>query len=86
MTQVQCDEGKQPCKGFSIDEIDGKTLLYNGSYKFYACPATDYEYNIYISPDFGQAECVPIELHKDDCKGRVPHCPNPTEYWQGLFI
>ena len=38
-TQIQCDEGKQPTRGFSIGA--NNTLQYQGNSSFYACPATD---------------------------------------------
>ncbi|KAK4442284.1 hypothetical protein QBC34DRAFT_431759 [Podospora aff. communis PSN243] len=44
-TQFQCDHGKAPETGFAIS--NNNTLTYHGSPKFFACPATDTEYNIY---------------------------------------
>ncbi|KAE9365122.1 hypothetical protein N431DRAFT_518127 [Stipitochalara longipes BDJ] len=63
-TQLQCDEGTAPTSGFSIS--DGQ-VEYNGSPAFYACPATDTEYNIYTTPVSGQAKCVKIELTASGC-------------------
>ncbi|KAK4442346.1 hypothetical protein QBC34DRAFT_313278 [Podospora aff. communis PSN243] len=64
-TQFQCDEGKPPTPGFSIGA--NNTLLYQNSSRFYVCPATDTEYNIYIDPDFGQEKCFPVVLQTDGC-------------------
>ncbi|KAK3367632.1 hypothetical protein B0H63DRAFT_515449 [Podospora didyma] len=69
-TQFQCDKGKEPTTGFSI--TDDNTLTYHGSSKFFACPATDTEWNVYVSPDFGQAKCVPIALKADGKCGTPP--------------
>ncbi|KAI0385092.1 hypothetical protein F5Y04DRAFT_205103 [Hypomontagnella monticulosa] len=78
ITQIQCDEGKAPVTGFSIGP--NKNLLYKGSPSFFACPATDSEYNIYVAPNFGQAKCVPITLQASgDCGAEPPTstCPAP---------
>ena len=75
-TQFQCDEGKPPTLGFSIG--DNNTLLYEGSSRFHVCPATDTEYNIYVSPDFGQTKCFPVVLQTDGC-GAKKTCPPPPE-------
>lgn len=77
-TQIQCDQGKKPTKGFSIGS--NNTLLYQGSSSFFACPATDTEYNIYVSPNFGQKKCFPVMLQSDGC-GSLS-CPPPTTVWQ----
>lgn len=55
-SQFQCDEGAAPVTGFSIDSKD--TIAYAGSSAFYACPATDTEYNIYTQPVKDQAKCT----------------------------
>jgi hypothetical protein len=68
-TQVQCDAGKAPAAGFAIAS-DG-TLSYNSSDTFYACPATDTEYNIYITPNFGQKKCFSVQLTASGC-GAAP--------------
>jgi len=39
----------------------------NGSPTFYACPATDVEYNIYTVPVSGQDKCVEIQLTASGC-------------------
>ena len=79
-TQFQCDEGKAPTEGFSIaSAANNNTLLFRSSSRFYLCPATDTEYNIYINPEFGQEKCFPVMLRADggDCGGRPGECPSP---------
>lgn len=51
--------------GFTID-ADG-VISYKGSSQFYACPATDTTYNIYVNPDFGQTKCFGIGLEASGC-------------------
>ncbi|KAI7773856.1 uncharacterized protein LA080_009707 [Diaporthe eres] len=65
ISQIQCDLGKEPDKGFSINSDN--VLLYHGSPKSSACPATDTEWNIYVAPNFSQAKCTPITLVADAC-------------------
>jgi hypothetical protein len=72
-TQVQCDQGKPPVSGFAIGADN--SITYQGSAKFYACPATDTEYNIYINPDFGQTKCFPIQLTASGCGAEQSTCP-----------
>ena len=93
-TQVQCDHGKPPTPGFSIGA--DHTLLYHGSPSFFACPATDTEYNIYVSPDFGQTKCFPITLEAKGSCGPPPpppptstSCPAPSPpvtMWQTQMV
>lgn len=64
-TQLQCDEGAAPTGGFSIGS-NGQ-LLYNGSPTFYACPASDSEWNLYTTPVENQSKCVKIELTASGC-------------------
>lgn len=64
ITQVQCDDGKEADAGFSIES---SKLLYHGSPDFFACPATDTEWNVYVKPDFGQTKCMPITLTVSGC-------------------
>lgn len=71
-TQIQCDQGEEPKAGFSIGT--DHLLQYQGSSSFFACPATDSEWNIYVSPDFGQLKCVPITLTADGCGSQVSSC------------
>ncbi|KAG4428503.1 hypothetical protein IFR05_016014 [Cadophora sp. M221] len=78
-TQIQCDEGKSPSPGFSIDSSDN--ILYRGSSVFFACPATDTVYNIYVNPDFGQIKCFQIALKASGC-GVAPTCLPPSTVWQ----
>jgi len=59
-TQFQCDVGASPTTGFAVGSSGSVT--YNGSSKFYACPATDSEYNVYTTPVAGQDKCVEITL------------------------
>ncbi|TPX13331.1 uncharacterized protein E0L32_006304 [Thyridium curvatum] len=78
-SQFQCDRGKAPDTNFFIG--NDKTLVYKGSPTFFACPATDTEYNIYVSPNFGQTKCFPIRLQSDGCgeaKLSCPSAPAPT--------
>ncbi|KAK2613185.1 hypothetical protein N8I77_000112 [Diaporthe amygdali] len=81
-TQFQCDQGKEPTKGFSISP--NNTLLYQGSPSFFACPATDAEYNIYVSPNFGQQKCFPITLQTSGCGSQTGEtCSTATTtLWQ----
>ncbi|KAL0264724.1 hypothetical protein SLS55_000675 [Diplodia seriata] len=65
-TQFQCDEGASPTPGFSIGE-NGE-VTYNGSTKFYACPAADGEYNIYTKEVENQDKCVEITLSTEGGK------------------
>ncbi|KAF2165697.1 hypothetical protein M409DRAFT_23987 [Zasmidium cellare ATCC 36951] len=59
-TQFQCDQGATPTTGFSIGP-NGQ-IEHNGSDQFYACAATDSEYNIYTTPVSGQEKCVKVTL------------------------
>ena len=59
-TQLQCDVGATPTKGFSISgsgEVD-----YNGSGTFYACGANTNEYNLYTKPVENQKDCYEVKL------------------------
>ncbi|EAQ91472.1 hypothetical protein CHGG_03407 [Chaetomium globosum CBS 148.51] len=79
-TQIQCDQGKSPVSGFSIDASNN--LLYRGSPDFWACPATDTEYNIYVNPEFGQTKCFPITLKASGCGPEAPTCAPPSTVWE----
>ncbi|KAH6639795.1 ubiquitin 3 binding protein But2 C-terminal domain-containing protein [Boeremia exigua] len=59
-TQFQCDVGASPTTGFAVGSSG--SITYNGSSKFYACPASDTEYNVYTTPVSGQDKCVEISL------------------------
>ncbi|KAM0812569.1 hypothetical protein AB5N19_12560 [Seiridium cardinale] len=74
-TQIQCNKGADPVVGFSIGSDE--TLQYQGSSQFYACPATDTEWNIYVSPNFGQPKCIPVKLVADGCGTQTPSCSAP---------
>ncbi|KAH9224806.1 hypothetical protein DL95DRAFT_452541 [Leptodontidium sp. 2 PMI_412] len=78
-TQIQCDEGKPPSPGFSIDYSNN--IFYKGSSVFFACPATDTVYNIYVNPDFGQTKCFQVALKASGC-GAAPTCLPPSTVWQ----
>jgi hypothetical protein len=80
-TQVQCDQGAAPEPHLTIDASGN--LLYNGSPNFFACPATNTEYNIYVNPNFGQAKCFPITLQARGC-GAATSCPpmGTSTVWQ----
>jgi hypothetical protein len=54
-----------PTYGFAIDSND--TLTYSGSSVFYACPASDTEWNLYTTPVIGQLKCVEISLTASGC-------------------
>jgi hypothetical protein len=81
-TQVQCNQGADPAPGFSISSDN--TLQYNGSSSFFACPASDIEWNVYVSPNFGQLKCVPITLKADGCGTQSTTCSAapPTTLYQ----
>lgn len=66
--------------GFSIDASN--SLLYRGSPEFWACPATDTEYNIYVKPKFGQTKCFLIGLKASGCGPAAPTCPPPSTVWE----
>ena len=66
--------------GFSIDASN--SLLYQGSPNFWACPATDTEYNIYVKPEFGQTKCFPIGLKASGCGPAAPTCAPPSTVWE----
>ena len=67
-TQFQCDVGAIPTNGFSIG-ADGQ-ILYEESATFYACPATEVEFNIYTVPVEGQSKCVEVKLSSNgQCVG-----------------
>ncbi|KAF2722486.1 hypothetical protein K431DRAFT_211176, partial [Polychaeton citri CBS 116435] len=69
-TQFQCDQGATPTSGFTISSSG--QIQYNGSNAFYACPATDSEYNIYTNPVEGQDKCVQITLGSSGkCSGNA---------------
>jgi len=81
-TQFQCDQGAAPDANFSIDAAGN--LLYAGSPSFFACPATDTEYNVYVDPNFGQAKCFAITLQASGCGPGASSCaPAATStLWQ----
>ncbi|EPE35797.1 hypothetical protein GLAREA_05135 [Glarea lozoyensis ATCC 20868] len=66
-TQFQCDAGATPTGGFSIGS--NGALSHDGSTTFYACPATDSEYNIYTTPVENQPKCVEVGLTASGCYG-----------------
>ncbi|PQE08413.1 GPI anchored cell wall protein [Rutstroemia sp. NJR-2017a BBW] len=63
--QFQCDSGATPTSGFSISSSG--QVLYSGSSTFYACAASDSEYNIYTTPVSGQKKCYEVELSASGC-------------------
>ncbi|PQE09939.1 GPI anchored cell wall protein [Rutstroemia sp. NJR-2017a BVV2] len=65
--QFQCDSGATPTSGFSISSSG--EVLYSGSSTFYACAASDSEYNIYTTPVSGQEKCYEVELSASGCYG-----------------
>ena len=64
-TQFQCDVGATPTADFSIGS--NGVLSHSNSSTFYACPASDTEYNIYTTPVSGQSKCVEIGLTASGC-------------------
>jgi hypothetical protein len=66
-TQFQCDAGATPSGGFSIGS--NGALSHDGSTTFYACPATDSEYNLYTTPVENQPKCVEVALTANGCFG-----------------
>lgn len=79
-TQFQCDVGASPTTGFMIGS--NGDITYNGSGKFYACPASDTEYNVYTMPVKGQDKCVEISLASAGACGSSSSsgggCPAPA--------
>ncbi|PSS28310.1 hypothetical protein M430DRAFT_63452 [Amorphotheca resinae ATCC 22711] len=63
--QFQCDSGAAPTGGFAISSSG--EISHNGSETFYACPASDTEWNIYTTPVVGQKKCVTIGLTASGC-------------------
>ncbi|CZT00310.1 uncharacterized protein RAG0_08389 [Rhynchosporium agropyri] len=63
--QFQCDENKPPIPGFSI--ASSGSFSYSSNTKFYACPASDSEWNVYTKPVEGQKKCVEITLTANGC-------------------
>ena len=82
-SQFQCDVGASPTTGFAIGSSG--SITYNGSSKFYACPATDSEYNVYTTPVSGQDKCVEISLSSagscgsGDAKSSAPAASQPAK-------
>jgi hypothetical protein len=78
-SQWQCDVGASPTRGFSVG-ADG-ALLHDGSSEFWACPASEVEYNIYVTPVPNQKKCVKVGLNTDgNCKsaqGSQSAAPSP---------
>ncbi|RDW82483.1 hypothetical protein BP6252_03595 [Coleophoma cylindrospora] len=64
--QFQCDQGVGPTYGFSIANNGSLISPVSGS-TFYACPASDTEWNLYTTPVTGQLKCVEISLTASDC-------------------
>ncbi|KAH8169154.1 Ubiquitin 3 binding protein But2 [Sarocladium implicatum] len=62
---LQCDEGQNPEKGFSVG-CDGE-VSYNGQTTFYECfGGVAGQYNFYLGPN--GFECGEVTLHADSCK------------------
>ncbi|PMD24454.1 hypothetical protein NA56DRAFT_656185 [Hyaloscypha hepaticicola] len=74
--QFQCDQGVGPTYGFSIDS--NETLTYSGSSVFYACPASETEWNLYTTPVIGQLKCVEIALSASGCGAAASVAPSVT--------
>ncbi|RFU30873.1 hypothetical protein B7463_g5437, partial [Scytalidium lignicola] len=75
--QWQCDTGATPASGFSIGG-NGR-FNHSGSTVFYACPASDTEWNIYTTPVAGQLKCVEISLTASGCGSGAPSAPSITK-------
>jgi hypothetical protein len=74
--QFQCDQGVSPTYSFAIDNND--TLTYSGSSVFYACPASDTEWNLYTTSVTGQLKCVEISLSASGCGAATSVAPSVT--------
>ena len=73
---------KPPDQNFAV--WPNNVIMYKDSSKFYACPATDTEWNVYVDPAFGQTKCVPINLIASGCGECTPEAP--TTVWQTQTI
>ncbi|POS81897.1 hypothetical protein EPUL_006175, partial [Erysiphe pulchra] len=71
--QYQCDAGVKAAGGFAIEE--NGVLSHNGNQEFYACPASETEYNVYTVPVAGQLKCVSVTLAADNC-----YAPSKPKY------
>ncbi|KAH7327024.1 hypothetical protein BKA65DRAFT_61319 [Rhexocercosporidium sp. MPI-PUGE-AT-0058] len=74
--QLQCDQGKSPIPGFSIGS--NGSFSYSKDTKFYACPASDSEWNVYTTPVEGQKKCVEITLTASGCGVAPPSSVAPS--------
>lgn len=75
--QFQCDLGKTPTYGFSI--ATNGSVLYMDSDQFFACPATDTEYNVYTQWLKDQEKCQPVTLSTNGtCVGGGFSAPSGT--------
>ncbi|KAI9736115.1 MAG: hypothetical protein M1818_006291 [Claussenomyces sp. TS43310] len=63
--QFQCDLNASPASGFTINR--NGTFSSSGSSTFYACPASDTEWNVYTQPIADQGKCVEIGLTASGC-------------------
>ncbi|RQM05652.1 hypothetical protein DH86_00003451 [Scytalidium sp. 3C] len=73
-TQWQCDTGASPTSGFDIG-ANGQ-VTYSGSSTFYACPASDSEWNIYTQPAPNQQKCVQQQCScASETQGSTPVVP-----------
>ncbi|KAJ8124333.1 hypothetical protein O1611_g9309 [Lasiodiplodia mahajangana] len=90
VSQIQCDVGQKPTKGFSVGAM--RQLMYQGNPHFWACPAVGSDWNVYVDPNFYQSKCLPIMLLYSGClnsgNGTVPPCPATSTIWttRGLFL
>ncbi|KAH8669550.1 ubiquitin 3 binding protein But2 C-terminal domain-containing protein [Tricladium varicosporioides] len=64
--QFQCDQGVGPTYGFSI-ESNNTLVSPSGSSVFYACPASETEWNLYTTPVIRQLKCVRVSLTASGC-------------------
>lgn len=67
--QFQCDLNGIPTTGFAINSNGSFTA--SGSSVFYACPASDSEWNLYTQPVLNQAKCVEVGLMASSCYSAV---------------
>ncbi|KAI1132274.1 hypothetical protein F5Y10DRAFT_231371 [Nemania abortiva] len=88
VSQIQCDMGQKPTKGFSVGAM--QQLMYQGNPHFWACPAVGSDWNVYIDPNFYQSKCLPIMLRSSGClnsgNGTSPPCPATSTTWKTKLV
>lgn len=80
-SQFQCDQDKLLANDFWIDAFNN--ILYHASPTFFACPAPDTGYNIYVDANIDHTECFAITLKASCCSANVlSSCVLPSTIWQ----